>query len=461
MRLFSAFVRRLLVIALVVSLGGVSVPAVSRGEGTAGSSIPSTFCQPASMGLSVGTRIFMKELLQIPDNSFYSYYETGNPQVARISSTGLLIPVSAGKTNLRAVYAEEDGKPVTCVVPLTVTAAQPLKLAFQPKAESKQITAAGKKFAVRTVAIPKGMPVDVGLGGGRIGGTEPLAAIVKRKNASVAINGTFFEAYGGIPEPWGTVIADGEIAHSGNYGTTIGFTWDGKALMDSLRISVSGQSVNPDGRQRGWYAYFINRTPAEKSSSAVLFTSKRGERIGFAWGTAVVVERGIVTRIAKNENVQIPKTGFVVVYTGTLQSQADSFGVGRPASYKTEFKDMNGKAVDWSEVATAIGAGPRVVKDGKVEVDAVKEGFSETKILSLSAARSGIGIKADGSLVLATVNGATVKELGAIMQKLGAVQAMNLDGGASSGLAADGKMITTPGRNLSNALVFGTKLSYR
>ena len=61
----------------------------------------------------------------------------------------------------------------------------------------------------------------------------------------------------------------------------------------------------------------------------------------------------------------------------------------------------------------------------------------------------------DGSVMLATVSGATIKEWAAVMQKLGAKQAMNLDGGASSGMYAGGKMLTSPGRLLSNTLVFG------
>lgn len=39
------------------------------------------------------------------------------------------------------------------------------------------------------------------------------------------------------------------------------------------------------------------------------------------------------------------------------------------------------------------------------------------------------------------------------MKKAGAYQAMNLDGGASSGLYYNGKYLTTPGRKISNALV--------
>ncbi len=61
----------------------------------------------------------------------------------------------------------------------------------------------------------------------------------------------------------------------------------------------------------------------------------------------------------------------------------------------------------------------------------------------------------DGSVMIATVPGATMKQWAAVMQKLGAVQAMNLDGGASSGMLVGGKVVTSPGRLLSNTLVFG------
>lgn len=65
---------------------------------------------------------------------------------------------------------------------------------------------------------------------------------------------------------------------------------------------------------------------------------------------------------------------------------------------------------------------------------------------------------ADGSVMLATVPGATMKQWAEVMQKLGAKQAMNLDGGASSALYGGGKVLTSAGRLLSNTLVFGHNL---
>ena len=101
----------------------------------------------------------------------------------------------------------------------------------------------------------------------------------------------------------------------------------------------------------------------------------------------------------------------------------------------------------------AIQAGPRLVRDGKVDLDVEGERFQDPKILTNSGARSALGITRDHKLMLVTVPAATIPQLAEIMRQAGAWQAMNLDGGASSGLYYNGKYVTTPGRLLSNALI--------
>ena len=100
----------------------------------------------------------------------------------------------------------------------------------------------------------------------------------------------------------------------------------------------------------------------------------------------------------------------------------------------------------------AVGAGPRLLTRGRPTVNAASEGFSHEKILSLSAGRSMIGVTRDGWLVMATAAG-TVPEMAGVMKALGATDAMALDGGASSGLWAEGRYLTVPGRLISNALL--------
>ncbi|MGG3837344.1 phosphodiester glycosidase family protein [Paenibacillus thiaminolyticus] len=105
------------------------------------------------------------------------------------------------------------------------------------------------------------------------------------------------------------------------------------------------------------------------------------------------------------------------------------------------------------DVEGALQAGPRLVTNGQVSVDPVPEGFKDPKILTNSGARSAVGVTSDHKLILLTTSGATIPELAQMMKQAGAQQAMNLDGGASSGLYYKGKYITSPGREISNALL--------
>lgn len=100
-----------------------------------------------------------------------------------------------------------------------------------------------------------------------------------------------------------------------------------------------------------------------------------------------------------------------------------------------------------------ISAGPTLLKNGKVVLDPHAEGMRDPKLTTNSGQRSFIGYTADNRLVMGTVSNVTLEQLALICKEMGLVAAMNLDGGASSGLYAHGQYITTPGRDLSNALV--------
>lgn len=180
----------------------------------------------------------------------------------------------------------------------------------------KKVRVSGKSFSVKTVTLPKGIPVNAGLANQRVGAVKSLSSIAGAYNASAAINGTYFEAYGGVPDPYGMIISDGVIEHIGNTGTSIGFKWDGSAVMDTLRVRVRGTVKAPEERAQSWYVYFVNRTPTKGKTSAVMFTPKRGANVGFSYGTAITVRKGIVTKVAPNQNATIPSDGYVLVFTG-------------------------------------------------------------------------------------------------------------------------------------------------
>ncbi|MFD0589239.1 phosphodiester glycosidase family protein [Paenibacillus sp. GCM10027627] len=410
----------------------------------------------AAVKLPLGKRLLIADKLKLSAPVAVSY-RTDNAGVVRITAKSMITPVAKGKANI-IVDVTTPGYKGQLKLPVEVTAA-PANLKAVHASKRIKLNS-GASMAVQTVTIPKGMSVTLGVANRSVGTSLALKDIAKAYGADAAINGTFFSAYEGAPEPYGMMMSDGSLDFIGNTGTTIGFTWDGGVLMDHLRVKIVGGTNGSFAHPDNWYAYFVNRIPKAGTSSAVMFTPKKGAKIGFAYGSSVTVRNGVVTKKARNANAEIPKDGYVLVFAGAEEKLADRFQIGEKVDYKVETRNLSGATVNWSRVHTAVGAGPRLVKDGKVAINGAAEGFTQAKILTTAAARSGILVKKDGTVILATVPSATMKQWGEVMLKLGAYQAMNLDGGASSGLYAGGKTITAPGRLISNALVFGSSLKW-
>ena len=108
---------------------------------------------------------------------------------------------------------------------------------------------------------------------------------------------------------------------------------------------------------------------------------------------------------------------------------------------------------DWHGYRMVICAGPRLLTNGRVTVNARAEGFRDAKVLG-SANRSAVAVRGDNTLIFLTIErNISLENLAYVCQKLGAVQAMTLDGGSSSGLFGNGRSVTRPGRSISNILV--------
>ena len=107
------------------------------------------------------------------------------------------------------------------------------------------------------------------------------------------------------------------------------------------------------------------------------------------------------------------------------------------------------KAETW-EVDDAIHAGPVLMHDGKIRVTSNEEVFFGSTIPDIHP-RTAAGYRNSGELVLLVVDGRQVdsrgvdlQELAILMRDLGCVEAINLDGGGSSGMVVDGKLLNRP-----------------
>jgi len=110
---------------------------------------------------------------------------------------------------------------------------------------------------------------------------------------------------------------------------------------------------------------------------------------------------------------------------------------------------LKGEPVEWP-AEDALGAGPALVSNGQARVTANEEVFFGSSIPDTHP-RTAAGIRDDGTLLLLVVDGRQpasrgvgLEQLAAIMVALGAREALNLDGGGSSALHVNNRLVNRP-----------------
>ncbi|GAW28697.1 phosphodiester glycosidase family protein [Carboxydocella sp. ULO1] len=314
-----------------------------------------------------------------------------------------------------------------------------------------------KKTVLKAVSVDlktPGLRLAVALGGGQVGKTASLEALARSKNGIAAVNGTYFNSYSDF-QPQGNLLVEGIPVHTGNTGTTALFTRTGELLMERLQSEVTGSINGSWDYRNNWYAWGLNHVYAEADASAV-FTPARGLRTGTRSGKEVIVRQGRVVAIS-GPNSQIPADGFVIHFGpgSKAQAQFNKFRVGDRVQWRLNWHigSKTGPILDWRQGAVGLGAGPLLVKNGRVVVNPQAEGITHWKQTQAAGPKSFVAILPGKVVLMGNISDATVYQLAAVLQKLGVRDAMALDGGASTGLYWQGKYLTRPGRLLSNALV--------
>lgn len=323
------------------------------------------------------------------------------------------------------------------------------------KAYSKKIVV---NKATRTVNIvdvdlkDKRIKVDAAVANDKTQTVEDLLSLVKRKKAVAAINANFFAAYSDF-SPVGAIAHDGEYLWHTYYGTSVGISDDNEVLFQTNDFKGRAKLFINSIEQHD-YTWYLNREDFKRST--IIFNNWRNPSMKLNKGAIVIVKDGFISEVKfAPADIAVPEKGFVLCFnmdvTPALKELINTkYKVGQQVNYRT--LDNSYGFIDEKKYGEIITAGPRLLVDGRVEINPTAEGFSEKKIIEYRAQRSALGLTKDNRLLMVTVSNVTIYELADIMKQLGAYQAMNLDGGASSGLYANGKIITAPGRKLSTFL---------
>jgi tetratricopeptide (TPR) repeat protein len=323
--------------------------------------------------------------------------------------------------------------------------------------KSQKVNFSGGTRLVNTVYVnmnDKNIRLKEQLAKNQVGQTDDFKKIVSEANDSntealAAINGTFFNSNSDM-KPTGTIQSEGRFYHLGSTGSVIAFSSDNKVSVEALRAIIKG-TINEG--QDSWYAWNINSMNDNKDS-IIIFDQAFGKITPKHDRTSIVINECRVTAIRKGQ-VSIPSNGYVIVLKDNFYIQ--KFHIGDRVDYTVETSKLNSAsekvAVDWSNIVTSVGAGPTLLKNGRIIADGKSEGFTEGKINVGRNLRSFAGKTSNNILIIGTVPNVTVKELAEICKKLNMTDAINLDGGSSSALYCNGNVVTVAGRKLSNVLV--------
>ncbi len=288
-------------------------------------------------------------------------------------------------------------------------------------------------------------------------GSEPSSHFSKRSvksfvnltGATAGVNGSFFFGDG---TPVGAVIVNGQVISTPLYNRTALIIYkNGKAAISSVKMDgflkfVSGKTIGFDG---------VNQPM--KDNRIVVYTPDYQITDGGGNVVNFTLVNDIVTSVSYGQT-KIPPNAVVISASGV---QADAL--------KGMLKD--GSPLKWffitsppmDDIMHAVAAGPRLVSNGSVYVTSKEEKF-RNDVSKSKASRTAAGINSRGDLIFVVVEGAggekgvSLEELSDLMIELGAVEAMNLDGGGSSSMVINGSRVNSGyERPVSNAIVVRKK----
>jgi len=112
-----------------------------------------------------------------------------------------------------------------------------------------------------------------------------------------------------------------------------------------------------------------------------------------------------------------------------------------------------GRHHDWSPYDFVVACGPRLLREGRVVLDPHAERFQDKHMLAPNS-RIAVGITRGNTLFFAMTHAPiSLGRLARVMRSLGAMEAMNLDAGTSTGFYYNGATLAKPGRKLTNMIV--------
>lgn len=272
-------------------------------------------------------------------------------------------------------------------------------------------------------------------------GIAPLATTAQLWQATASINAGFFNRNNRLP--LGAIKRDG-LWYSGPILNRGAIAWDdqGNVTMDRLSLdefAIAGSDRFPiTALNSGYVRAGLARYTGTWGPTYTPLTDNE---------ILISVQNGVVT--GQQQTEKAGSGSYAIPLQGSLLVARSFRTAAQKLSPGTAIQISQPNSPRLNDYPHILGAGPLLVQNQQIVLNAAAEQFSAAFIRE-KAVRSAVLTLADGSLLLATVHervggpGPTLDEMAQIAQDLGAIHALNLDGGSSTQLYLGGQLINRP-----------------
>jgi hypothetical protein len=259
----------------------------------------------------------------------------------------------------------------------------------------------------------------------------------------------------------------------------LGIHGSGATVMD--RVDVRLHLRRPDGTVHRIDE--INRAPRLSgpfprpvAGELLLYTDRYGASVPVPSGArALLVDdlalgsSGSVSGVVRDvrtgsTSLAVPRGRSLVVAHGTSRDMLAGIAAGQRITVSSRVVPAGTAEGRWEDLDHAVAGGPLLLRDGRSpSAERMRaEAFGESHVLGRHP-RTAIGRTSDGELLLLTIDGRragwsvglTLEELVTVLRRLGAVDAINLDGGGSTTMTVAGRVRNRPsesGRQVADGL---------
>jgi hypothetical protein len=306
----------------------------------------------------------------------------------------------------------------------------------------------------------KAVTLDVTLAESSLPGTQELSRMVAQHGALAGINGDY-----GMGRPVHAMMLDGELVQTTAQAASLfAITADESQTFvgpPTVSVTMTNQSTGVAFRVDRWNqgaalpGEIAGFTPIGGSlelppdfSCSVRLLPAGPLQLAQTDG----VNRDFVLDASGCAEEHIERNGGVVISAPPATEEAIqllAMPVGTPIRLHW--------TVGWPGVLDAVGGAPLMIQDGQI--------LGQCNSACGIQPRTGIGVTASGRILLVVIDGRqprwslgpTLDEFARIMRDLGAVDALNLDGGGSTEMVVNGEVVNRPSdgrqRQLSNAIL--------